>query len=104
MVLREIRERAGQGGFHETPLHSSFSFVLQEETRTMEPKVRLTQKDLVFGIYRAGKKGGLNIWFRDRYVWPLRRKSAAVSKSKVQPATPDNHSSSSPRAEEVEPA
>lgn len=40
-------------------------------------KVRLTQKDLKFGIYR-GVKGslnpGLSIWFAGRYIWPWTRK------------------------------
>ena len=39
-------------------------------------KVRLTQKDLVFGIYRGGKESlnpGLSIWFRGRYIWPWMR-------------------------------
>lgn len=39
-------------------------------------KVRLTQRDLFFGIY-FGPKGsinpGLNIWFRGRYIWPVSR-------------------------------
>jgi hypothetical protein len=39
-------------------------------------KVRLTQKDLLFGIYRGPKDSinpGLSIWFRGRYVWPWKR-------------------------------
>ena len=40
-------------------------------------KVRLTQKDLMFGIYRGGKESlnpGLSIWFAGRYIWPWTRK------------------------------
>jgi hypothetical protein len=39
-------------------------------------KVRLTQKDLMFGIYLGPKESlnpGLSIWFRGRYVWPMKR-------------------------------
>ncbi len=39
-------------------------------------KVRLTQKDLVFGIYRGAKEflnPGLSIWFAGRYIWPWTR-------------------------------
>lgn len=42
--------------------------------------IRLTQKDLLFGIYRGGKGStnpGLNIWFNGRYVWPLKRRKIA---------------------------
>jgi hypothetical protein len=40
-------------------------------------KVRLTQKNLVFGIYRGAKGSlnpGLSIWFAGRYIWPWERK------------------------------
>lgn len=40
-------------------------------------KVRLTQKNLLFGIYRGPKDSinpGLHIWFNGRYVWPRQRK------------------------------
>ena len=39
-------------------------------------KVRLTQKDLLFGIYRGPKESinpGLSIWFAGRYIWPWKR-------------------------------
>jgi hypothetical protein len=39
-------------------------------------KVRLTQKDLKFGIYVGTKDSinpGLSIWFLGRYVWPWKR-------------------------------
>jgi hypothetical protein len=39
-------------------------------------KVRLTQKDLKFGIYVGPKDSinpGLSIWFAGRYVWPWSR-------------------------------
>ena len=39
-------------------------------------KVRLTQKDLLFGIYRGPKESinpGLSIWFAGRYIWPWTR-------------------------------
>ena len=39
-------------------------------------KVRLTQKDLLFGIYRGSKESinpGLSIWFAGRYIWPWTR-------------------------------
>ena len=40
-------------------------------------KVRLTQKDLKFGVYLGPKDSinpGLSIWFAGRYVWPWTRK------------------------------
>ena len=40
-------------------------------------KVRMTQKDLVFGIYRGPKESlnpGLSVWFAGRYIWPWKRK------------------------------
>ena len=40
-------------------------------------KVRLTQKNLVFGIYRGPKESlnpGLSVWFAGRYIWPWKRK------------------------------
>jgi hypothetical protein len=40
-------------------------------------KVRLTQKDLKFGIYLGPKNSlnpGLSIWFAGRYIWPWTRK------------------------------
>ena len=40
-------------------------------------KVRLTQKDLKFGIYvgpKASINPGLSIWFAGRYIWPWTRK------------------------------
>lgn len=54
----------------------------------MKQQVRLTQKNLVFGIYWGGKKStnpGLNVWIGDRYVWPIRRKVAAVRTAKKDP-------------------
>ena len=39
-------------------------------------KVRLTQKNLIFGIYWGGKEcmnAGLNVWWLNRYIWPLKR-------------------------------
>jgi hypothetical protein len=49
-------------------------------------KVRLTQKDLKFGVY-WGKKdclnSGLSLWMFGKYVWPLRRGHA-----KHQPKEP----------------
>jgi len=39
-------------------------------------KVRMTQKDLIFGIYRGPKESlnpGLSVWFAGRYIWPLKR-------------------------------
>jgi hypothetical protein len=39
-------------------------------------KARLTQKDLLFGIYWGTKNSfnpGLSVWFNGRYVWPLKR-------------------------------
>lgn len=43
----------------------------------MKSRVRMTQKDLVFGIYHGDKRSpnpGLNIWFRNRYIWPRNRR------------------------------
>lgn len=54
----------------------------------MKQHVRLTQKNLVFGIYWGGKKStnpGLNVWMGDRYVWPMKRKVAAVHPVKKDP-------------------
>lgn len=42
-------------------------------------KERLTQRELLFGIYRAPKDSvnpGLNVWFNGRYIWPRNRKQA----------------------------
>lgn len=39
-------------------------------------KVRLTQKNLLLGIYRGPKDSinpGLSIWFSGRYIWPWKR-------------------------------
>jgi hypothetical protein len=39
-------------------------------------KERLTQKDLMFGIYRGPKgsiNSGLNVWWNGRYMWPRKR-------------------------------
>jgi hypothetical protein len=39
-------------------------------------KVRLTQKDLKFGIYWGPKNSlnpGLSIWLAGRYIWPWKR-------------------------------
>lgn len=50
----------------------------------MKQHVRLTQKDLVFGLYwgRDGKENsGLHIWFRGSYIWP-RPEKAKPSKPK----------------------
>lgn len=44
-----------------------------------KPHIRLTQRDLVFGIYRGAKDSanpGLNIWFRGAYIWPRQRRKA----------------------------
>ena len=52
-----------------------------------EVKSRLTQKDLVFGIYRGGKESlnpGLSIWFAGRYIWPWERKKGKGWKRKVK--------------------
>ena len=52
-------------------------------------KVRLTQKDLLFGIYRGPKgslNGGLSIWFAGRYIWPrTRQKGKREAKAPVLP-------------------
>jgi hypothetical protein len=40
-------------------------------------KVRLTQKDLLLGVYRArpgSLNPGLSIWWNGRYIWPRQRK------------------------------
>ena len=42
-------------------------------------RVRLTQNDLVVGVYRgaAGSPNpGWNLWWRGRYIWPRRRQKA----------------------------
>lgn len=48
---------------------------------------RMTQRDLLFGIYRA-KKGavnpGINIWFNGRYVWPRKRAHGKLKPKAVQ--------------------
>lgn len=53
----------------------------------MKQQVRLTQKNLVLGIYWGGKKStnpGLNVWIGSRYVWPISRKVAAVQSVKKE--------------------
>lgn len=54
-------------------------------------KVRMTQKDLLFGVYRGAKGSlnpGLHIWFRGRYVWPRERKHGKrIEKTATLPFT-----------------
>ena len=40
-------------------------------------RVRLTQRELMFGVYRGAKGSlnpGLSIWYAGRYIWPWVRK------------------------------
>ena len=51
-------------------------FVAEKVGGRKQVKVRLTQKDLLFGIYMGPKNSlnpGLSIWFRGRYIWPWKR-------------------------------
>ena len=58
-------------------------------------KVRLTQKDLLFGIYRGPKgslNAGLSIWFAGRYIWPLKRgRGKRAAKNPVLPFDKSPH-------------
>jgi hypothetical protein len=53
----------------------------------MMARIRLTQKDLLFGIYRGAPQSpnpGLNIWWRDHYIWPRKRLCAVVAPQELK--------------------
>jgi hypothetical protein len=63
-------------------------------------KVRLTQKDLWFGIYRGPKESlnpGLSIWFAGRYIWPWKRESG--KRAAKSPVLPFGEAAPSPKDE-----
>ena len=58
-------------------------------------KVRLTQKDLKFGVYLGPKDSinpGLSIWFAGRYIWPwTRKKGKRIPKAPELPFNVEQH-------------